>query len=154
MLFIPRRVLNAVIFLQPLIFIILQITNVLKTSFSKNLLIRSIISTSARDHFAENIYFFYYRWMFVYKNLLLWMRNYLRLIEKSCFSCSPDGGGMKRRCPTHCGIVFWCQFHACKGMRILRSTLRQTLEEIITQLHQEFERIGPIAETQFSHCLS
>ena len=42
-------------------------------------MIRSIISASARDYFAENIYLFHYRWMFVYKTLLLWMRTMRRL---------------------------------------------------------------------------
>ena len=80
--------LQRIIFVQPLILIILR------TSFSKHIVIRSVIITSARD-------FLYYRSIsfsiFVYQTPLYWMRNLIPYFEKDltkfvklydqCMSC-------------------------------------------------------------------
>ena len=114
--------LQQIIFLQPLVLIILQITIV----FFKERLIYDLWSVQARETISQNISFFYYQWMFVYQTLLLWLRKYLMLRRvaspnKCRWQCRSFRYGLDL-----CGRRLKLHVPSDQFLVAVQSTLRQT----------------------------
>ena len=86
-----------------------------------------MISVSTRDYFAENIYFFYYRWMFVHKTLLLWICNYFMLRRAASADKSRSQFWITAsQCKhVHISILFWIHSGLCRrsvGLHVPKRT--------------------------------
>ena len=116
---------------------ITKTTNVLKTSFSKNVHIKYVISASARDYFAENISVFYYRWMFV-------------VLLKSCFSSQGIDSRTRVLASASKSVI---RLHAINGVTPAQSLMSRRLRSTLPISHRKLKP-KPINHTQFHNTRS